>query len=278
MKIAMSSDNHLDVNRVDIELICNQQAEFLNNNDISYYLYAGDLFNNFSRTLSYFEKLSTKTNARIKFIAGNHDMLNGITFDELQNPNISSMYLHNKFIDIQHTDWRIIGNNGWYDYSFSKLNNDPLKIQQWKNAFWIDNTIIKPFNDFEYVDLVIKQLKLQLDASIFANKKVILMTHFAPQSQTLWKKPNDLSPKFDTVFEMVNAFLGSQRTGDLIQEYKNVYYTLYGHVHGIHPPLILSNNTYINQAVGVKKRKRNEWQQEDFLAQWIYKLKIIDVN
>lgn len=104
------------------------------------------------------------------------------------------------------------------------------------------------------------------------------MTHFAPQSQTLWKKPNDLLPKFNTVFEMVNAFLGSQRTGDFIQEYKNVYYTLYGHVHGIHPPLILSNNTYINQAVGVKKRKRNEWQQEDFLAQWIYKLKIIDVN
>lgn len=54
MKIAMSSDNHLDVNRVDIELICNQQAEFLNKNDISYYLFVGDLFNNFSRTLSYF--------------------------------------------------------------------------------------------------------------------------------------------------------------------------------------------------------------------------------
>lgn len=276
MKIAMSSDNHLDVNRIDIELICNQQADFLNKNDISYYLFAGDLFNNFEKTFSYFENLSSKTNAEIKFIAGNHDMLNGITFEELQDPNISTMYLHNKFIDIPNTDWRIIGNNGWYDYSFSSLKNNPVKIQQWKNSFWIDNTIIKPINDFEYVDLVVNQMKSQLDAS--ANKKVILMTHFAPQYETLWKKPKDLSPKFETVFEMVNAFLGSQKTGNLIQEYDNVYYTLYGHVHGVHPPLILSNNTYINQAVGVKKRKRNEWQKDNFFNQWLYKLKIMDLN
>lgn len=57
IKIAISSDNHLDVNKVNINDALNFQARWLNANHLDYYLYAGDLFNNFLKTRSYFEHL-----------------------------------------------------------------------------------------------------------------------------------------------------------------------------------------------------------------------------
>lgn len=54
IKIAISSDNHLDVNKVNISDALEFQAHWLNTNHLDYYLYAGDLFNDFSKTKAYF--------------------------------------------------------------------------------------------------------------------------------------------------------------------------------------------------------------------------------
>lgn len=47
MKIAISSDNHLDVNRQNPDEIVYLQANYLNEQNVEYYLFAGDMFNDF---------------------------------------------------------------------------------------------------------------------------------------------------------------------------------------------------------------------------------------
>ncbi|WHS06696.1 metallophosphoesterase [Ligilactobacillus salivarius] len=279
MKIAISSDNHLDVNRQDPDEIVSLQANYLNEQNVEYYLFAGDMFNDFQKTKDYFEKLNTLITGKAYFIAGNHDMLKNITFAELENNNISDFYLHNTYIDIPNTDWRIIGNNGWYDYSFSPtLTEDEIK--RWKNTYWIDAGIKQPMSDNEREQLVLQQSRQQFELAKQAKKKVIFVTHFVPNSKALWSKPATLkSDKEIRIFKMVNALLGSQHLGELIQDYPEIKYVFYGHVHGWHEPFQIAGATYLNQAVGVRKKKRkyHEWQKDTFMDQWKYRMNIINV-
>ena len=45
VRIAISSDNHLDVNQVDPRAALEMQAQYLLGRGVPYYFYAGDLFN-----------------------------------------------------------------------------------------------------------------------------------------------------------------------------------------------------------------------------------------
>ena len=127
------------------------------------------------------------------------------------------------------------------------------------------------------MNLVITQVQEQLTAAKTADKRVIFLTHFVPHCDLLWARPAHFSkPRYERVYEMVNAFLGSQRLADLLETYPNVYYTFYGHVHGCHPALTHGQLTYFNQAVGV--RRRHEWQAADFENQWLASLQEIKIN
>ena len=64
MKIAISSDNHLDVNRQDPDEIVSLQANYLNKQNVEYYLFAGDMFNDFQWLLC--PVCGSKTRDRIK--------------------------------------------------------------------------------------------------------------------------------------------------------------------------------------------------------------------
>ena len=229
------------------------QANYLNEQNVEYYLFAGDMFNDFQKTKNYIEKLESN--------------------------NISDFYLHNTYIDIPNTNWRIIGNNGWYDYSFSPtLTEDEIK--RWKNTYWIDAGIKQPMSDNEHEQLVLQQSKQQFDLAKHAKKKVLFVTHFVPNSKALWSKPATLkSDKEIRIFEMVNALLGSRHLGKLIQDYPEIKYVFYGHVHGWHEPFQIAGTSYLNQAVGVRKKKRkyHEWQKDTFMDQWKYRMNIINI-
>lgn len=179
IKIAISSDNHLDVNQVNNDQALTFQSNWLKGNKVNYYLFGGDLFNNFTKTERYFNELQELTpDTKIFYILGNHDMLNNISFDEIEHPR-SPLYIHNRSIDIPNTNWRIIGNNGWYDYSFSTYANQPKKVQTWKKVYWLDSSIDQPIDDQERMKNVLEQVKVQLSSAQAARKKVIFLTHFA---------------------------------------------------------------------------------------------------
>lgn len=280
IRIAFSSDNHIDVNRVDPDQALKGQADYLAQHGIQYYFYGGDLFNDFTQTRHYLDQLQTLLagQTRVYYIAGNHDLLQHAPY-HLVETLADPAYLHNRFVDLPDTNWRVIGNNGWYDYSFSKYAGQPQRVARWKRVYWLDSVIGLPGDDREQMDRVLEQVRAQLMAAQQDHKRVILLTHFAPRHELLAPKPAAVdTPRREYFYQMINAMMGSDRLGRLLEKSGNVYYVCYGHLHGIHPSLTRGSVTYLNQAVGVRNKRINEWQQSNFLAQWQSCLRIMDLS
>ncbi|AEV94601.1 metallophosphoesterase [Pediococcus claussenii] len=272
MKIAITSDNHFDVNKLDPSQMMLEQAGYLKEQHIDIYLIIGDLFNDFTKTLNYVHDLQNLLNktTTVYFIAGNHDMLNGVSYEELENLK-DSAYLHNRFIDVPGTDWRIVGNNGWYDYSLAsnmpeKTADDFLK---WKRSFWIDAKIKQPMNDIERMDIVLQQTKEQFEKA--KDKKVVYITHFVPNEHFI-RFTDD-----NRFWNMANGVMGSKRLGNLIAEYQTEYVG-FGHMHRHFKDFKSDGTLFFNTAVGYHLKRINEWTFGDFITEWKSRLKILDLK
>lgn len=279
MKIAISSDHHLDVNRVDVYQALQFQASWLIDHHVDKYFFAGDLFNDFQRTRDYFARLrlllGTRTTAY--FIAGNHDMLKHAPYQLVEHcPDPG--YLHQHFVDLPGTQWRVIGNNGWYDYSFSTYADQPQRVAQWKNAYWLDSAIDQPVDDQQRMATVLHQVANQLRAAQQVGKQVIFLTHFVPRADLLAPRPSFVtSPRQQYFYQMFRAMMGSARLGALLERSGVVKKVFYGHLHGLHPAISHHGVTYYNQAVGVRNKRSNEWQADDFFDQWQQTVKIMEL-
>lgn len=279
VRIAISSDNHLDVNQVDPRAALEMQAQYLLGRGVQYYFYAGDLFNDFTQTRQYMAALREQLADRVQvyYIAGNHDLLQHAPYtltENLADPG----YLHRHYVDLPGTNWRVIGNNGWYDYGFSAYRDDPAAVRQWKRVYWLDSEIDQPGDDQERMDTVLHQVVTQLAAARDAGKRVLFLTHFAPRHELLAPRPAAVrTPRQERFYQMINAMMGSDRLAELLETAGNVKDVFYGHLHGIHPPLKHNGVTYLNQAVGVRNKRINEWQRANFAAQWQTRLRILDL-
>lgn len=274
VRLAFSSDNHFDVNRVDAHAMMRAQATYLEQHGVQWYLIAGDLFNDFQRSQRFVTDLQAMLGSQIqvRWVAGNHDMVRGVSFDELEQGAFSG-YLHNQYVDIPNTNWRIIGNNGWYDYQFAAQtpNKSTKDFEQWKNAFWIDRAIEQPMTDLERTDLVLTQVRAQLALARAEHKRVVFMTHFVPRADYL-KITTD-----NRFWNMANALMGTPRLGNLLETF-DVSHVLFGHLH-VHPaPRTFGSTTYYDQAVGYGLKRINEWQAQTFMGEWYQETRFIDLD
>lgn len=271
VKIAVTSDNHLDLNKVALAPTIKQQAAYLKSHDVDYYLIAGDLFNDFQKSVDYVNQLAEEVSPiHVFFIAGNHDMIKGVSYDELENGRWPG-YLNNQFVDIAGTDYRIVGINGWYDYTFA-TNEDKTEdeFHRWKMAYWIDGLISQPMSDPDRERIVIEQLRKQLDSAKLAGKKVIIMTHFVP-NQHFIHYTNDFR-----FWNMANAMMGSLKFQKLIEAYQ-VDMVIFGHIHQRLQPITIGATTYYNAAVGYHNHRHNEWQTDHFISEWENQLKTFEI-
>lgn len=277
IKIAVSSDNHLDVNRQDVDQVLDEQSKWLNDHQVDYYLFAGDLFNNFAKTATFMDRLQARLKeTKALYIAGNHDMLGAKSADQIED-FADNQYLHNRYLDLPGTPWRVIGNNGWYDYSFSTYHNDPVAVQRWKKIFWLDSSIPQQESDQDKMSRVLKQVDHQLYFAQRQNKQVLFLTHFAPDHRLLAPKPAGVStPRRERVYQMVNAMMGSDQLGHLLESYQNVKAVFYGHLHQVHHSLYRQQLVYLHQAVGVRNKRHNEWQADNFFDQWRQTLRVLN--
>jgi len=273
IRVAFSSDNHFDVNRVDARVMLQQQAAYLLQQQVQWYLIAGDLFNDFQRSQQYVVDLQAQLGSQVHvlWIAGNHDMVSGVNFDELEQGTFAG-YLHNRYVDIPETDWRIIGHNGWYDYQYAA--NLPgmtaRDFAQWKYAYWIDRSIKQPMSDPERAQLMLNQVTAQLAAAKAAHKQVVFMTHFVPRAEFV---PLGQGHHF---WEMARALMGTPRLGTLLESYQ-VAHVLFGHLH-LHPaPQDFNGTMYYDQAVGYGRKRLNEWRTTSFMDEWKLETFLLDL-
>ena len=151
-------------------------------------------------------------------------------------------------------------------------------MESWKKVYWLDSSIDQPESDQARMERVLQQTRTLLDSAQRDHKQVLFLTHFVPCQCLLAPKPAGIkTARMERFYQMINAMLGSNRLGQLLESYPNVKAVFYGHVHGVHPPLTRANLTYFNQAVGVHKKRHDEWQAATFADQWKRTVRVIEL-
>lgn len=275
-RIAVTSDNHIDVNRLEVSQVIEAQADYLRRQRIDDYVLAGDTFNDFNKTKQFVARLqeTVGTKIRIYFIAGNHEMVNGLDYSALQD-SITPAYLHRKFVDIPGTNYRMIGNNGWYDFSFALpgTQKSVADFARWRNAYWIDGGIPNRGNDLQMMQDVLNDVHQQFSRAREAGKRILFVTHFVPQQSYIFYS---LDRKYRKYWNMAVTLMGSQHLGNLIQAYQ-VMHVFFGHLHTRQKPKTIQGVTYHTAPVGYGLKRINEWSSSNFLEEWRKTLQIIQI-
>lgn len=220
-KLAVVTDLHADINHFGVEELT-QLFELLTEEGITRLHFAGDTANKIEQTLAvnhFFRQRGLPTT----FNLGNHEMGN-IKGEQMIEHYPDSHFLNLRYLPLNRQTV-LLGFNGWYDYGFSELD-DPQKIRSIKNIYWYDR-IIERFSDDQTVDqFLLQQLRSVLDDLAHKNYQVILATHFVPKEEFIVH----LEGKYQ-VWNKLNAFLGSQALGELLNQYDNLQQVVFGHTH-----------------------------------------------
>lgn len=270
MRVAMTSDNHFDINKVDSDEMLKRQAEWLLQQGVDYYLIAGDLFNDFERSVRYVDLLQQEVRGtmQVRWVAGNHDMLHSVTYDELESLQTPE-YAHHRLEPLG-TNWCLIANNGWYDYTLAEQVPEEQNFEQWKQAYWVDSIIKQPMSDPQRLNVGLTQTTQLLQQAQAQRRQVLFMTHFAPRKDYVQVHPEI------RMWNMSNGMMGSAKLGQLLERYQ-VANVLFGHLHMYTKPRRFQHTTYFNQAVGYHRKRRNEWHQDNFFDQWREQLEFLNL-
>ncbi|BAN74842.1 MULTISPECIES: metallophosphoesterase [Lacticaseibacillus] len=261
VKVAISVDNHFDVNHVDGFEMLKYQAAYLVENGYRIYVNAGDTYNDFTKTLDYYRALQRELGDQVivRFLAGNHDMVKGATYGEIQS-DVDPLYLHEKVLSIPSTNAVIIGNNGWYDYSLGQLGKTKTDAAyaQWKRAFWIDSAIDSPLSDAERMQRVLQTSQAAIDAN--QGRQMIYVTHFVPIRGAMVYAVDR------PAWQMATALMGSAKLGELLTG--RVDAVAFGHEHFRDAPKLLGKTAYYHQPLGYGLKRLFEWESHDWLTEW----------
>jgi len=234
MKIGILSDIHVDLNGG--EAVINGLLAAMLRQGVELMVIAGDVSSDYRVTLDSLEQLQERSGIRILFVPGNHDIWNEA------HPDITAWQAYE---ELEHFPgnltrgpqeisggWTIIGDLGWYDYSFggSQYSREDFDRMQFGERIWQDR--IKAIWDrhtleihrtfYEKLETQLKRTKVSR-CSDSRHRKIILVTHVLPREEFTVQRP-------DPEWIYLNAFLGSPEYGELALDH-GVRYSICGHVH-----------------------------------------------
>jgi len=234
MKIGILSDIHVDLNGGGA--VINGLLAAMLRQGVEVMVIAGDVSSDYRVTLDSLEQLQERSGIRILFVPGNHDIWNEA------HPDITAWQAYEKLERFPGNltrgpqeisgGWTIIGDLGWYDYSFggSQYSREDFDRMQFGERIWQDR--IKAIWDrhtleihrtfYEKLDDQLKRTKVSR-CSDSSKRKIILVTHVLPRKEFTVQRP-------DPEWIYLNAFLGSPEYGELALDH-GVRYSICGHVH-----------------------------------------------
>lgn len=251
MKIGILSDIHVDLNEKEGIDVIKPIIDEIKKNKADLMIIAGDVSNDYELTLDSLNKIQEGSGVRCIFVPGNHDIWNEKHLDK------DAWYIYEQLkkfpgnvangpIELE-DDWVIIGDLGWYDYSFGdpSYTAEEFDKMQYEERTWQDK--IKSIWDRSTLEM--HQYfydKLESQLKEHKGKKIILLTHVVPHENFIVPEPNDM-------WKYVNAYMGGSSYGELAEKY-NVEYSVFGHVHYRKTEKI-GNVTYICNCLGYS----DEW-------------------
>lgn len=256
MKIGVLSDIHIDINFTDKDRVTPSIIKYVNEHSLDMMIISGDIASDFELTLGSLKEIEEKAKVPCLFVPGNHDIWvenhTGKTSWEIYE--LLKAYSHNLANGAYEIDkdWVVIGDLGWYDFSFGdkKYNFKDFCRMKYEERVWQDS--IKAVWDRSTLEMHKYFLeKLEKQLSIYKDKNAILVTHVLPIIDFTVQPPSPM-------WEYMNAFLGSSEYGELVLKYPNVKYAVSGHVH-YRKQKIIQGTEFICNCLGY----RSEWYEND---------------
>lgn len=252
MKIAFSSDFHIDINK---ENIINEIKKHLKQENVDIFCFAGDMSTDINLTIHTLKEIENELKIKVLSVTGNHEMWDDSfksSFDIINyfNTKASNISVMNKPFEFK--DWVILGNMGWYDFTTAKpyFYEKQLNKMNYKGNHWED----KKYCNWNHLNVkeVAKHFENELEKQLqyYKNKNIILITHIVPFIECI---------KTHATKEMnyFNAFIGNIHIGELAQKY-NVKISHFGHTH-YHFDQNINNIQIICSPLGYKE----EWLYND---------------
>lgn len=253
MKVLFLSDIHIDVNQQYVKQpLLPHLIDYLNEVKPDLWIFSGDLTGDAAYTLELLETIEKSTGVVIKFVPGNHD----IWTDKESSWDAYHLLKnhHTSLIDapFELGDYVVLGDLGWYDYSFKPTFINETEMPKYKANLWNDAHYAKwGVSDQAFYT----QMHEKFDAMLqkYSNRKVIFVNHFLPYTDFLVFK-QELS------WNIANAFMGSSHLGGLLDAYDNVEYVVFGHTHKRFGHIEFGNKAVICNPLGYA----GEWQTTSF--------------
>ena len=230
MKIGVISDIHIDEQNSEEELL-SILSNCINDRNVDVILVAGDISEDYKKSIEFMRKLKNSINAKLYYTAGNHDLWSKHHEEEnidsiINKFNQEEGFVHNKAVELS-DDVVLIAGCGWYDYSFAspEFKLDELEEKTYLEKTWQDKLYAKhQIGDIELHDAWNEEfINLIMQ---YSNKKVIFMTHMINHPELCVDEEH---PKYE-MWKYFNAFLGSQELY-FITKCDNIKVAISGHVH-----------------------------------------------
>ena len=228
MILGILSDIHVDLKDSDPDKLLRGFVEGIKENNVETMIIAGDVANDYTVTLRFLHQIEDRTGVRCLFVPGNHDIWNE------KHPAKTAWEIYRELENfsgnltrgpVQLTDqWVVIGDLGWYDYSFgsSEYSIADFDRMKFKGRLWQDKIkAVWGKSTIEMHQYFHRKIERQLAAN--RHKRIILVTHVLPIADFTVHPPGKL-------WNYLNAFLGSRQYGELALNY-TVSYSISGHVH-----------------------------------------------
>lgn len=225
MRIAVMSDIHEGINRkntqTDMMALLNKWMA-IHRPDV--FIMGGDMTAGPDKSLALLNQLQQDfPETKLLYVHGNHDIYHEDSKSAHEMLLQFSGNLGNGPVELNE-DWVVIGEGGWYDYSFGipEFTEEQFAVGTYNNFTWPDKISAHwPGTDQEETNRYIAKLENWLRE--YQGKNIILVTHFVPFSQFVMYKG-------DPGWDFFNAMQGSVRFGELAVKYGVKKY-IFGHIH-----------------------------------------------
>ncbi len=228
MKLGILSDIHVDINQEAGKPVMEGLKAAITSKSIDKMIIAGDMASDYQLTLASLRELEGHTGVECLFVPGNHDIWNENHPDITAWDAYDGLKAHaGNLVNGSHSligDWVVVGDLGWYDYSFGSAEFSMEEFDRMKidDRLWQDKVKAiwgRPTREMHtyFYDKLEQQLKAH------AGKKIILVIHVLPIKEFTVQEP-------DRMWSYLNAFLGSAQYGELALQY-DIGYVICGHVH-----------------------------------------------